>query len=160
MKISPKWVTLGHFLGLLWSLYNNFNILNYFMVLNRSFPFFQKPKKKKSFECQHCEKVYTRASNLQEHVRVVHEKKTPFECDQCSRKFGFLRTLEAHKHVVHAKVTCDACGQTMYNTYELKMHKATVHGIIPSDEFKCEHCPKVFKAKANLFSHINNKHMN
>lgn len=116
-------------------------------------------KRKKSFKCPQCEKVYSTNSNLREHILVVHEKKTLFECDQCPRKFGFKRTLDAHIQVVHTKVNCDACGQTMYNSYELRVHKASVHGIIPSNSYQCEHCPKVFRAKANLYSHVANKHM-
>lgn len=119
----------------------------------------KKASKRKEKRCPHCDKVYSRNSNLQEHIKVVHEKKTLLECDECPRKFGFKRTLESHKKVVHSKVTCDICGQTVYNVFELNSHKATVHGIVAEDAFQCEHCPKVFRAKANLISHVANKHL-
>ena len=69
---------------------------------------------------------------------MVHDKVTPFECDQCTRKFGLKRTLLSHKQIVHSKVSCDVCGQEIYNSFELKRHKAAVHGIIPADAFHCE----------------------
>ena len=88
-----------------------------------------KKKERKITNCPHCEKTFRCERNCKEHVKVVHEKSTLFECDQCSRKFGLKRTLLSHKQIVHSKVNCDVCGQEIYNSFELKRHKAAVHGI-------------------------------
>ena len=115
-------------------------------------------KKEKISQCPHCEKTFRCDRNCKEHIKVVHEKSTPFECDQCSRKFGLKRTLFSHKQIVHAKVNCDVCGQEIYNSFELKRHKAAVHGIIPAGAFHCEQCPLFFRSEKNLKYHIANKH--
>ena len=115
-------------------------------------------KKDKISKCPHCEKTFRCDRNLKEHIKVVHEKVTPFECDQCTRKFGLKRTLHSHKQIVHAKVNCEECGQEIYNSFELKRHKASVHGIVPSNVFHCQHCPLFFRSEKNLSYHIANKH--
>ena len=68
------------------------------------------------------------------------------------------RTLLSHKQIVHCKVNCDVCGQEIYNSFELKRHKAAVHGIIPAGAFHCENCPLFFRSEKNLRYHIANKH--
>ena len=117
-----------------------------------------KKKERKITNCPHCEKTFRCERNCKEHVKVVHEKSTLFECDQCSRKFGLKRTLLSHKQIVHSKVNCDVCGQEIYNSFELKRHKAAMHGIIPVGAFHCENCPLFFRSEKNLHYHIANKH--
>ena len=59
---------------------------------------------------------------------------------------------------VHTKVTCDLCDEVQYNYFYLKRHKASIHGIIPQNSIKCQHCPAFFKSSANLNKHLDNKH--
>ena len=118
-----------------------------------------KKKERKITLCPHCEKTFRCERNCKEHIKVVHEKSTLFECDQCSRKFGLKRTLLSHKQIVHSKVNCDVCSQEIYNSFELKRHKAAAHGIIPVGAFHCENCPLFFRSEKNLQYHIANKHI-
>lgn len=118
----------------------------------------EKIKVRRSFECKHCQKSYTTLCNLQEHVLKIHEKNTPFKCQQCNSKFGLQHVLNTHMKIVHSKVNCDLCGQRIYNSFELKRHKAEVHGIVPSDAIQCDQCPLIFKSKANLQRHMSSKH--
>jgi len=40
------------------------------------------------------------------------------------------------------------------NSFILKRHKATVHGIKPKDDFQCELCPMFFSYRSTLDKHI------
>ena len=114
--------------------------------------------KKEKKSCPHCTKTFNCLSNFREHVKVVHRKSTPFECDQCPRKFGYVTKLKNHKRQVHTRVNCDICGQEICNTFMVKRHKASVHGIIPSGVFQCKQCPLFFEWEKNLQYHIEKKH--
>ena len=61
--------------------------------------------------------------------------------------------LKAHKRLVHERVQCDECNQEICNSFELKRHKAKVHGIKPSNVYQCEHCPMFFFQQKSLNNH-------
>ena len=42
---------------------------------------------KKSFECPHCDHTTSNKSDLQIHIRGVHEDKRPFKCMVCDKAF-------------------------------------------------------------------------
>ncbi|KAJ1349181.1 hypothetical protein KIN20_004652 [Parelaphostrongylus tenuis] len=39
-------------------------------------------------KCQYCERSFSISSNLQRHVRNIHNKERPFRCPRCDRCFG------------------------------------------------------------------------
>jgi KRAB domain-containing zinc finger protein len=51
-----------------------------------------------------CCKVYSKKSNLQAHVRVVHEGQR-LACTKCSKDFAYRHTLERHKETCTHKDT-------------------------------------------------------
>ena len=58
-----------------------------------------KEKNKKSdgpTKCAICKKKFTRRSDMQSHVDVVHEGKKPYQCPRCGMKFG--QNSAVHKH--------------------------------------------------------------
>lgn len=112
------------------------------------------PKKK----CPDCSKIFKCSNALQEHVLVKHKNITPHHCDQCSRKFGLAGTLRDHKKLVHTKVRCDICSDEICNSFVLKRHKASVHGIVPNNVFRCQSCPMFFHSGKSLQNHIDVKH--
>ena len=44
--------------------------------------------------------------------------------------------------------------------FMLKRHKASVHGIIPTDAYQCEHCPMFFMKLQAKEKHIEKNHKN
>ena len=118
----------------------------------------QKQKKKQEHKCPHCDKVFKMQQNYREHVKVKHEKSTPYKCDQCNRAYGTLIKLRNHKKLVHERVKCEECGKDICNSFILKRHKASVHGIKPSDAFQCELCPMFYDKKTYLNNHIAKHH--
>ena len=101
----------------------------------------QKQKKKQEHKCPHCDKVFKMQQSYREHVKVKNEKSTPYKCGQYNRAYGTLIKLRNHKKLVHERVKCEECVKDICNLFILKRHKASVHGIKPSDAFQYELCP-------------------
>ena len=46
-----------------------------------------KHKGEKDFQCHYCEKMFTKSTNLTDHIIAEHEPDRKFKCPQCERKF-------------------------------------------------------------------------
>ena len=117
-----------------------------------------KPKKVRVKICPTCQKEFKNHSNLKEHILVKHENKRDHHCDQCTQSFGTLNILRTHKRNVHNRVRCEECGKESYNSFALKRHLSTAHGIKPKNVFHCHNCPLFFSSQSALVKHIVSKH--
>ena len=59
-------------------------------------------EKIKKFNCDQCDKDFSKGYNLKVHIKTVHEKEKKFICQICNKGFGKLQHLETHS-VVHKK---------------------------------------------------------
>ena len=50
-------------------------------------------EKIKEFNCDRCNKIFSKGHNLKVHVQTVHEKERNFICQICKKGFGILKTL-------------------------------------------------------------------
>ena len=116
------------------------------------------PLVKKSFPCPQCEKVFGKPWVLKDHIKTRHENNTPFKCDQCHRSYGTKSRLTTHKFNTHRQVKCEECGQQICSAFMLRRHKATVHGIKPTNVHQCQHCPLFYTLKSQLLKHMNKQH--
>lgn len=48
------------------------------------------------FRCKYCDRSFSISSNLQRHVRNIHNKEKPFKCHLCDRCFGQQTNLDRH----------------------------------------------------------------
>lgn len=48
------------------------------------------------YKCKYCERSFSISSNLQRHVRNIHNKEKPFKCHICDRCFGQQTNLDRH----------------------------------------------------------------
>ena len=110
---------------------------------------------KKAKQCGFCEGKFV---NLRAHIMRQHKKDTPFKCTLCS--FGAVNNgiLNSHMKAKHKRVNCNECSQEFCNTFILKRHQAKSHGIIPSDNTKCQHCPMFFRIPGNFTKHMAKVH--
>eukprot|EP00093_Oithona_nana_P005023 05023.XXX_230578_230894_1 [CDS] Oithona nana genome sequencing. len=48
------------------------------------------------YKCKYCERSFSISSNLQRHVRNIHNKEKPFKCSLCDNSFCQQANLERH----------------------------------------------------------------
>ena len=120
----------------------------------------RKPKNvyKQSFRCEICEKYFKLKSQMQRHVKKVHEKASETKCDLCDKTFydasSLLYILTVHKKVKN--VQCKICNISFPLKGTLKRHILIVHEKIK--DFQCVTCNKSFSMKRDLERHVSNVH--
>ena len=60
-------------------------------------------EKIKEFNCDRCNKFFSKGYNLKVHIQVVHEKERNFICKICQKGFGILKTLQKDSARAHNK---------------------------------------------------------
>lgn len=76
--------------------------------------------------CQQCNRKFRRQSDLNRHIRCVHEKIRPYGCPTCGLKFGLRNNLERHISVAHGRTR----------------------------RYRCTHCSSTFASEKALFEHF------
>lgn len=59
------------------------------LILNKRHIFFP-------CRCKFCDRSFSISSNLQRHIRNIHNKEKPFKCHLCDRCFGQQTNLDRH----------------------------------------------------------------
>ena len=55
----------------------------------------------KTYECDFCDKTFSRPDNVTRHIKAVHEGKKPFPCEECDKSFAEKRSLNHHMLSFH-----------------------------------------------------------
>lgn len=94
----------------------------------------QNGSKNTHFECNECDKTYTRSDHLKRHVIEVHrasEKK--FACTDCGNKFSLQYRLNSHKK---SSKICNICGKLFCMQRQLLVHQEEEHDMFEKDNEK------------------------
>jgi len=111
---------------------------------------------KSDFVCNICEKVYSSANFLKNHL-MTHVETQDFICDICAAAFRSKNGLVDHQAKVHGnndddkRFPCQFCERVFKFPAQLSQHER-IH--TKEKPFKCEICTKKFSAKCNLKSHM------
>ena len=73
---------------------------------------------KKDFQCEVCQKKFSRKVNLKSHM-LTHTKVKPHECDICYKKFSRKPDLIRHFRILHLSEKpygCKECDGKWYTT--------------------------------------------
>ncbi|XP_050535350.1 uncharacterized protein LOC126902291 isoform X1 [Daktulosphaira vitifoliae] len=85
----------------------------------------------KKFECNVCNKTFSKKNNLNNHVLAKHSNNQNFICSHCQKTFAYKQSLNRHMNVKH-KVTisvysCSECGYSSQLKFMLTRHIKNVH---------------------------------
>ena len=83
----------------------------------------------KDFKCDQCEKAFTSATTLSQHIDVVHRDKKSFTCPECGHSFGRRGSLKTHMslHSSEFPFKCNICDKSFNLKQYLKNHMAKNH---------------------------------
>lgn len=109
-------------------------------------------KQGNEFICHMCAKQFTCKSNLAYHLKT-HQPVQLAQCKECGKwlrnKICLRKHLDQHSNVKHK---CQLCDYAAVNIQCLKNHMRTKHSQLKP--FRCSQCPKSFKLKNTLVSHM------
>ena len=113
-----------------------------------------KEKSKKSFPCNHCNKLFEGKQRLKNQLQMVHYNNEKFGCDQCSKVFPFKFKLKEHIKIVHLGKfpTCSICDKKFKSNSTLRSHSKIVHKI-KALALQCSKCERLFWNKVGLRNH-------
>ena len=125
------------------------------------------------FQCEICQKKFSRKTYLIRHVTDVHKHDGSGEilhCSQCDEKtatiFRHRILLDDHikkRHpsdvVTTKKVECQFCGRTVTNTKSLRLHILSKHKR-EDCPYQCEICQKKFPRNSLMLRHVSKVHAN
>ena len=114
-------------------------------------------------KCLICLRDFSSVSNLNSHIRSIHEGKKPekpfsyvnkvFRCGLCPKRYGRKEHLQRHMLIHEGKklFQCDLCERSFSTKMTLKVHRRIVHeGIKP---YHCDQCDHKAGTKNNLKTH-------
>ena len=115
------------------------------------------------FQCEICQKKFSKRSYLIRHIEFVHKNDgsgSDLKCDQCEEKFRHQFLLDDHikkKHEIIStrtsrKCTCQICGKVVQNAKSLKLHILAKHNR-EDCAFSCDICGKKFPRNSLLVRH-------
>ena len=109
------------------------------------------------FQCDKCDKTFTRNAHLKRHILVNHEGQRtpsqPVDCDQCDGTFANNHSLKKHMKKVHLvkQYTCEECGLNFHKNHMLLSHMTEHTGKLP---WACDQCSESFQYKMYLKRHM------
>lgn len=119
----------------------------------------KQPKQPSTNLCTTCNKTFSTAINLRNHILTIHEHTFPFKCPypSCTKSYSIETRLKVHikTHLGQKPFTCVQCGKSFLEKGNLKMHIRFHSSLRP---FKCHLCNKSYKTNGHLKDHINIQH--
>ena len=113
----------------------------------------------KKFLCEKCNKFFSTAGNLRNHINSIHYNYRPYKCSfpNCNKAYGVESKLIIHErtHTGFKPFICQICQKSFNEKGNLKAHLKFHSEIRP---FKCTLCNKEYKTNKHLKDHIKIEH--
>lgn len=106
----------------------------------------------KNVTCKLCGKNFNNNSNMNRHLKTVHQELKRHECSICGKKFTQAGDVKVHIKQVHEtlKHQCKKCNKLFKTVKSLNVHTKTEH----SKEYQCKNCFKRLTSLSYLKRHI------
>ena len=114
-----------------------------------------------AFQCDRCEKSFSRKEHLERHSRVNHkfsEKNPIFNCPICASTFKKKSSFQRHRvdHIRYPlQFSCEDCPDKFFPAEALRRHIES-HRVSAVQKFECCKCGKVFTLEKNYKRHVEN----
>ncbi|XP_064607164.1 uncharacterized protein LOC135471755 isoform X2 [Liolophura sinensis] len=107
------------------------------------------------FECNTCDKKFTRKAHLKRHLRI-HEADKPHKCSMCDYKGCEKSDLLKHE-IIHRdpEYLCDICGKQFRHVKNKELHVKRHRG---QKDYKCGICDFYGYTFTDIRKHIERKH--
>lgn len=108
--------------------------------------------------CLQCEKTFYNKSQLNTHIKSVHEKIKNQLCNYCGKSFYTIKDLQMHeKRHFEKSEKCQQCESIFYCKSDLRRHTKNMH---TSPKIVCEFpdCGKKFHSNSKLNYHVKVRH--
>ena len=137
-------------------------------LCSKTFPYISKltehmrfHNKEKLFNCSICEKSFFTQSNVNKHIKEIHQKIKPVAkhaCSLCSKTFTYNSRLVDHMrtHLKEKSVSCYLCEKKFYSQSNVNKHINEVHRKLKL--FACTLCDKSFATRPHLETHVDGVH--
>ena len=136
---------------------DDFNEANHHQIQKEETAFIAKGvKRKRTYECDVCEKRFNESGNLKRHMRI-HTNENPYECDVCEKRFRQSSNLKIHMriHTNEKPYECDVCDKAFRTSGQLKVHMRIHTNEKP---YECDVCEKRFRTSGQLKVHVRRYH--
>lgn len=79
------------------------------------------------YPCELCDMIFSRHTNRQRHIRIVHRKLKPYPCPHCEKSFGKSGTRKLHimRHTGERPQVCRICQKGFIQVTTLRKHMQT-----------------------------------
>lgn len=87
-------------------------------------------KSYKKFECNGCSKIFSKKSNLNDHVLAKHSNLEKYVCSVCKKSFSYKQSFNRHMNVHKVAISvysCSDCGYSSQLKFMLTRHIKSVH---------------------------------
>ena len=106
------------------------------------------------------QRAFGQKTNLDRHIKTVHENDREYSCSVCPRKCISMANLRKHEMIHRSdapKYGCSVCKKEFTCKFYLAKHEKIAHGDV--EEAICPICQKSLKSKFHLQVHVRQKHV-
>ncbi|XP_048581407.1 zinc finger protein 665 isoform X2 [Nematostella vectensis] len=111
-----------------------------------------KPLASVMHQCDWCNGLYRKISDLTKHIAKVHQDAKPYRCDLCTKGFKRRSCMTRHRalHTEKRPFKCPNCSKAFKTSYALTSHQVTHSASKP---YKCQECGQEFARQSQLNDH-------
>lgn len=115
-------------------------------------------QKRREYTCHHCQKVFKKKWNLQQHLPTHEGHEKPYKCELCPASYACKQNLVVHvrRHKGEKPFTCHFCTSSFASTSERYTHERCHTGERP---YVCEFCGMGHTTSSHLNNHRRTQHL-